>query len=53
MLLDLDGLLKEEIGVKSNGVIIFGVMSVVLKKVVLGLLSGFLDMKAKTYIWLD
>jgi len=53
LLLGLDGLLKDEIGLRNNGVIIFGVMSVVLRRVVLGLLSGFLGMKAKTQIWLD
>ena len=53
LLLGLDGLLREEIGLKSNEQIIFGVMSVVLRKIVLGLLSGYLGMKAKTQIWLD
>jgi len=49
----LNGLLREEIGLKSNGEIIFGVMSAVLKKAALGLLSGYSDMKVKIQIWLD
>jgi len=52
-LLGLDGLLREEIGLKSNGGIIFGVMSAVLKKAALGVLSGYSDMKVKIQIWLD
>jgi len=53
LLFGLDRLLKDEIGLRNNSVIIFGVMSVVLRKMVLGLLSGFLGMKVKTKIWLD
>jgi len=34
LLLGLEGLLKDKIGLRNNGVIIFGVMSVVLRKVV-------------------
>jgi len=53
LLLGLDGLSREEIGLKNSGEIIFGAMSAALRRVVLGLLSGYGGMKAKTQIWLD
>jgi len=49
LLLGLDGLLKDEIGLRKNGVIIFGVMSVVLRGST-GTVKWVLGMKAK---WLD